>query len=439
MKLWIRQRVRGQLFFIASVILLFLGGGGSSVAQIPLTLKTVPDGSGGHRQQLWIYLGINNHTSGGVPVVRPYLFDTGSAMFNAAYYNGAGENPNKWIPDATLLPNTTYSYGAGVDTLNVVTVSSIQVYQNATSTSAIYSFSPTAINPTSSGYVMGQVTDTTMALNPSYPSFKDALEANASPYVSGVFGTFGAGMFTGKVGPEGNKVVVGSILGQSTTEGWAIVANTPSTSHPFVILGLDETTRSQFSSSVKWESTGQQLDRFPNSNAISGEEFDTVFNFSVVNGQEDVPWTTATLLDTGTADTNIYDTTAHGELHTAGLLSSGSVLNGSTFSATGTSLLNSNQPTSFTTDSNLQVDGFTVPTRNVFSFNQNGASNQPVTTVGINFFLNNSVAFDLENRETLYTSQVVPEPTSLALGILAGGFLILALRGRGNKSHPDRI
>jgi hypothetical protein len=44
---------------------------------IPLSLETI-----GNSQRLVIYAGIN----GGV--AEPYLFDTGSSGFNAAYYNG---------------------------------------------------------------------------------------------------------------------------------------------------------------------------------------------------------------------------------------------------------------------------------------------------------------------------------------------------------------
>ncbi|TSA33322.1 MAG: PEP-CTERM sorting domain-containing protein [Verrucomicrobiaceae bacterium] len=48
--------------------------------------------------------------------------------------------------------------------------------------------------------------------------------------------------------------------------------------------------------------------------------------------------------------------------------------------------------------------------------------------MGINFFLNNSVAFDLQNQQTLYTSNVVPEPSIPALLILSCCVLVLGLR-----------
>jgi hypothetical protein len=62
----------------------------------------------------------------------------------------------------------------------------------------------------------------------------------------------------------------------------------------------------------------------------------------------------------------------------------------------------------------------------VASFDQNSGAGDPVTTIGINFFLHNSVAFDLENQRTLYTNQVVPEPSAALLAVFATGlFLIL--------------
>ncbi len=49
------------------------------------------------------------------------------------------------------------------------------------------------------------------------------------------------------------------------------------------------------------------------------------------------------------------------------------------------------------------------------------------STIGVNFFLNNSVAFDLENKKTFYTPNAVtvPEPnTSALLFALIGGYLL---------------
>jgi hypothetical protein len=412
-----------------------IGAGAAARAEIPLSLVTVPDESGsGYRQQLWIYLGINDAQFEGQPVVRPYLFDTGSAMFNAAYYAGAGANPNKWTDNAVVLGNSSYSYGRGsgiTDYLDVVTVSSIKVYRSQNDTTARYTFSANATNPNSDGYVVGKVTSTTMALSGNYSSLQDALANNAA-YVSGVFGTFGAAMFTDTVSsssPSGNAVV-GSVLGQSTTTGWTVVANTPSTSQPFVILGLDDATRAQFSSDVTWSSTGNNTKApFPNSGATSGKEFDTLFNYSVQNGGQPVDWSGLTLLDTGTANTNFGNATAHTDLQNGGLLDSGDVIDGSTFEATGNSTLTPNQSYSFTTNSTYQVDGQQVSTLTVKSF-ATGSS----TTMGINFFLNNSVAFDLQNQQTLYTSNVVPEPSISALLILACGTLVLGLLC---ARHPD--
>ena len=133
------------------ILLFMIGAGAAARAEIPLSLVTVPcEGGSGYRQQLWIYLGINDTLDeGGNPVVRPYLFDTGSAMFNAAYYTGTDPNPNQWIHGPEVLANSSYSYGRGngkTDYLDVVNVSTIKVYRSQNDTTARYTFSANAIN-----------------------------------------------------------------------------------------------------------------------------------------------------------------------------------------------------------------------------------------------------------------------------------------------------
>jgi hypothetical protein len=78
-------------------------GVGEAVAQsnIPLQLIGLKDGS----QRLQINVGINGGAS------QPYLFDTGSALFNAAY------NPAWWggVPSSSSLArDVQYRYGNGV-------------------------------------------------------------------------------------------------------------------------------------------------------------------------------------------------------------------------------------------------------------------------------------------------------------------------------------
>ena len=422
------------------ILLFMIGAGAAARAEIPLSLVTVPcEGGSGYRQQLWIYLGINDTLDeGGNPVVRPYLFDTGSAMFNAAYYTGTDPNPNQWIHGPEVLANSSYSYGRGngkTDYLDVVNVSTIKVYRSQNDTTARYTFSANAINPNSAGYVVGKVTSTTLALSGNYTSLQDALAHDAAPYVSGVYGTFGAAMFTANVTSTSDHAIVGSVLGQSTTTGWTVAANTPSTSKPLVILGLDDATRAQFNSAVAWSSATDNSTKapFPNSGATSGKEFDTAFAYSVQNSSQNgglpVEWSAFTLLDTGTADTNTSNSTAHADLQNGSLLNGGYVIDGSTFEATGNSTLTPNQSYSFTTNSTYQVDGEQVSTLTVQSFATGNS-----TTMGINFFLNNSVAFDLQNQQTLYTSNVVPEPSIPALLILACCALLIGLR---RARHPD--
>ena len=74
-------------------------------AQTSIPLQLISEGSGpGGAQRLQIMVGIN----GGAP--QPYMFDTGSSLFNAAY------NPAWWggVPPSSSLPaNVQYCYGTG--------------------------------------------------------------------------------------------------------------------------------------------------------------------------------------------------------------------------------------------------------------------------------------------------------------------------------------
>jgi len=73
--------------------------------------------------------------------------------------------------------------------------------------------------------------------------------------------------------------------------------------------------------------------------------------------------------------------------------------------------------------------GFTTTTGGLETYNANvkpDAAANDHSTLGIGFFLADSVAFDLQNQQTLYTSNVVavPEPGSFALlGFAAAGLL----------------
>ena len=371
---------------------------------IPLSFQNV---SG--QDRLVIYAGINGSAA------LPYLFDTGSAIFNAAYYNGPytgpGTNPTAWTYSSTLSTGATYGYSNFHYTLNAVTVQTIEIYAAPTDVSPTLVLSATSINPSSVGFTIGQVTNTSMTYSHG-ASFESNLAQGIAPFTNATnspfYGTFGAGIFSTTNSSGSASFVTGSVLGQSTTTGWAVVA-TEST--PYAILGLDEGIRTQFSSSTDWSGTGNS---FPNSGTTSGTEFGAgSFSMTLSGTGAPIHWTnTGILLDTGTAN-NMFNATGvdAGELDRyyadvdADVIAAGNQIEmvglspgPGSYSFTTTNAAN---PVTY----NVTMEGTTAPH----------------STVGINFFLNNSVAFDFENRKTFYTPStvVVPEPSTATLILLA--------------------
>ena len=427
--------------------------------QFPLALQDI-----GGSERLVIYVGID----GSAPL--PYLFDTGSSGFNAAYYSGPmigdATNNSDWSNTGTNVDNAIVSYGLASSgfsyLLNEVTVTNITIYDPVTMLGADTLTS-------SSGFDIGQVTQRINGTtNPSDASFTNVpygttntnyynfdtnftgqLAKGLAPEPSvtnpALFGTFGASMFVGinTSSMTAASYTNASVLGQSTTSGWAVVANnrynTTGSTNPYVILGLNSSITNQFSTAVSWN-TNSDI-KFPNSGANSGTEFDVNFDFKLTKGDlsESTNWKSATLLDSGTPDNivsikndpNIPDLTDYYRDD----VSSNNTTNhpfiaGTLFSAeASTNDISTNAPDnySFTITNGDNVDPITYKAK----FNPTDTSN--TVTLGIGFFLSNSVAFDLATGQTLYTPNavtVVPEPSTYALLALGALFLIIVLRRR---------
>ena len=91
---------------------------------------------------------------------------------------------------------------------------------------------------------------------------------------------------------------------------------------------------------------------------------------------------------------------------------------GYTITAAGDRVVTVSDTYSFTTkDSGLETHQANV---------KPDASTNDHSTSGIAFFLDNSVAFDLQNQQTLYTSNVVTVPEPGPIGLL--GFALVGLR-----------
>jgi len=373
--------------WFALLVIGFFAARGSAQQIIPLELGS-QEFPQDRPQRLFIYISLNDGP------VEKYLFDTGSGGFNAAYYDGpyhgAGPNPAYWTNSGTIAAGLVASYGRANDGfsyhLNEVKVQKIAFYDGSNIAAG-----PAAVFSWPAGFHVGQVVARTDDGQPNR-IFATALQEGQPPE-HGIYGTFGAGAFTRIMGEGASSVVNGSILGQATTTGWVISANGPS---PCVILGLNDAVRAQFSSTVPWTAAGEP---FPNSNAHATTEFGGG-DFRITlsgRGMSSLQWTSPMMLDTGTPN---------------------NALNGS---GTPMRLYEKLNPPRL--DAGYVVTTAAIPPNSGnYSFTATGMRKDPPTynvtvrmtgttsVLGIGFFLHNSVAFDLENRRTLYTAGAVVLP-----------------------------
>ena len=418
---------------------------------IPLQLV---ESSGGVR------LTINVGIGGGDP--RTYLFDTGSAPFNAFYSPGAfGSVPSNMSAPTALFPNglptgVNYSYGSGYTyTGNFVGVPSLTFYPN----SSVPANSPTgvtlnAITPSGapSAFIMNAI------YNRSGHGTNGPIvgPTEGIPGVfGGLYGIFGAGDFAdtatghnpGIPGVTANtsKTTFGSVLGQAvvpgTTAGYVVAANgqplaslqtgttanpgafangpqvgqTVTSCSPCVMLGLTPALLAQFRpmNTVAWDTPPKP---FPNSNAPGSTEFGINLNFSTGGaGQPKVSWTNATLLDTGTPYYN---------LHTETVARSYSLNQGATLAISGTA--SGALPASITA---FKKGSF--PYSAPYSVSVGNGSN--LNTIGIGFFLQNSVLFNLSGQAIGYTPNFVTDTnivtTSAAPLVIGSNSVPLGLAG----------
>jgi len=166
-------------------------------------------------------LGVNVGINGGAPQL--YMFDTGSAVFNAAF------NPATWggfgqtVP-ASAVPNgsgVNYCYAAGTCfTGNLVQVPVLNFYAPGAAAGA----APVATLGANPGYQVNAVYSST-GPNQTFPAY---FQTTTTPPVIGTFyGIFGAGNFTQRLLSTGT--VVGGVLGQTilpgVTQGYVVSAN----------------------------------------------------------------------------------------------------------------------------------------------------------------------------------------------------------------------
>lgn len=345
-------------------------------------------------QRLAIYVGVN----GGKP--HPYLFDTGSSVFEAVVTTNGPYNPSNAVTGITPLsgvsgatntyPDFGYAYGDGNGFSGTLVRTSVSFYRELTDplpiitiTNAAGSGSGLIVNAVAEHYTNG-VIDTTFW--PNISRGKTPIETNSKGQ-GGIYGTFGAGPFVSDITYHlgdhstsrlSNGITYGSVIGQITTTGYLVDATS---SNPTLTIGLNDQILAPFTDTVAANpSTNPATTNFPDSltPAFDSEEvtFDeTLSGSNNTNGTNQTVLLTnvSALLDTGTGDLNLpLDTNdaIQNSFVTNGIIAAGNSFSGVT-------------------------GGFTAfsATTSTTNFSYQLGINE--STLGIGLFLQKRVLFDL--------------------------------------------
>jgi outer membrane autotransporter protein len=417
--------------------------------------------SGTQQARLGIFVGINGGRS------QPYLFDTGSNLFNATF------NPNTWggsYAGQTTPPTSTVTNGSAVQfcyegstgpancrgyTGNIIQVPSLSFFANAAENAA-----PVATFTATPGFQINAAysyTDpfSTPAINDSFPSYYDS--SSVGPQEGLFYGVFGARPTTealNKGCSSPNCYNAGGVFGQvivpgAIRQGYIVAANgqpnpanalSPSpdlTNPPYgtqtvliggqsqavtpcspcVTVGLTPELIGQFTpiglptpasapGLIPWAlgTSSNPTTPFPNPYGTgtgnnSAPTDGIYFTVTVTpTGGSPTTLTLSGLLDTGTRTftlTGNYPQTSSGTITIAGATTTGASIPGL-------------QPSVSTLTGG---PAYTMSTTN------------PTNIMGIPFFMQNSVMFDLSDRVTGYTPFFV---TDASLATTAGGPLVIS-------------
>jgi autotransporter-associated beta strand protein len=402
-------------------------------------------------------LGINVGINGGRP--QPYLFDTGSTLFNAAY------NPKTWggFSEQQSVPlspfpsgnNVTYCYGStGPSCSTASVVGNLVRVQSLTFPGTTPGASITlAANP---GYVVNALSKFTVTQGQSF-SFPSYFTNNSAPFQDGnFFGVFGAGNLTlwgtapTGIAPPGG--VLGQTMVSGVTQGYVVAANgqvnpASSINPPQNVNGIDVTVggRTQAvtacSPCVTVGLTPQVIGQFaavglpgatgsvgtlpvapggPFNNPYGGVTgnngaFDAGAKFTVSLTPKGastpaVTGTVRTVLDSGTRDVVLTNALFDPAVATGG----GVARDGVTLSATGATPGGASAPGLGTSTA--------VLTKTLSLDTYNATFSGDINIIGISFFLQNSVLFDLSDNAIGYTPFFVSDAN---LATTANGPLVV--------------
>ena len=434
-----------------------LGFAGMPVAiaqsfNIPLQLAQTANGV-----DLIINVGIGGQAA------RPYLFDTGSVAFNAAYSASAfGAIPSQMSASSALYPNglptgVTYTYTSNNSfTGNIVSVPSLTFYSSSAPSDASTGVTLNAVTPSgaASGFTMTAVTQRNGTdINNNVP-----LQSIPGLF-GGYYGIFGAGDFSAyKTGTGANTTTAAtsSVLGQAvvagTTAGYVVAANgqalkdlptgtsannpgpnpgattngpqvgqSVTSCSPCVMLGLTPALLAQFKpmNTMSWTAQSAGAQPVPatmaNSNAPSSWEYSVNMNYTASNGRRTVSWRDQpTLLDTGTPTNQLQSTTAD-------LSGLGTYNNGTATLFQGTKVTVTGTASGATPTTNTVFRTGSYPYNAPYQTQVGDGSNDNI--VGVSFFLENSVLYNLAGQAVGYTPNFVTDTnivTSSAVPLVIG-------------------
>jgi autotransporter-associated beta strand protein len=418
-------RRRRQWAALLTMAVLMQAWPGRAQTSIPLGFS--PDNT-----RLFIYVGINGGAA------KPYLFDTGSTLFNAAY------NPSWWpgyapttngAPSSSLPTGVSYYYlGRNQPATyvgNIVQAPLLTFYQPNSLTSV---YSQITSN---SGF---QINAVYASPKNNIPSLATYFANNSNPPFDNnmIYGTFGAGNFTSSESASSGTYLAGGVLGQAVTPGMiaqgyvvsangqanptnagSTIVNSPISGNstvtvggqqvnlcsPCVSLGLTPAVLGQFMpvgppsanpALIGAMRTARGTNPFP----VSGNPSSTQEGITIRATLNGGTVTTAALLDTGTVNLGINQNLIGGAAGST-LVVVGADAQGNLIVA-------------------LPTSSMTLTSTGVYSRNtQTAYANM---TLGLGFFMQNSVLYDLSDGLLSWTPYFV---TAQPLVTTANGPLII--------------
>ena len=412
---------------------------------------------------------------------KPYIFDTGSPVFNAAYGNWwGGFDPNSvpestvLAPDGTAMNNAEFCYGITSFcrgwTGNLVQVTSLSFYLPGDPTAySQLQAEPGYVVNAGATYVDGQQT----AYNFPFDS--------GPPMYGHFWGVFGAGNFAPEVkltaedgSTSGSGYYAGGVLGQTIVsgvmaQGYMVAANgqknplsdengpqqvdgitvtvggetRPATAcSPCVTVGLTAEILGQFWTAtpsvggdggnagvIPWAETGESFQN-PYGDATgnnASKERGTYFTTTLTSPEGTVTTTALSLLDTGTGTLNLgveksqplgdVSSEFESDPHCLENSANGCAVNAGVELGISGAVNSTGDPIA-----GLQPSEMTVTQDTNQTYNAQLKEVEVQNTIGISFFTQNAVVFDLTNKVIGYTPFFV---TDAPLATTADGPLIV--------------